>query len=514
MKFFKTLTVLASISFSYGSTDVLLNQDGKEINLSSKIVVGEQIELSDPFLIQLYTVWKSQIPRNSVTEKWIQHIYSKNYQKALKEMALDTNLLHRSLVKASEIYVLHQMNLHQTVAHQILSLKEPSVFFKTNLGLALDQVLVKNPHLYYEKGLSLSDEDKEYLSKIESLEAKIIHQFQAFAALKKGDNALISIGRLGAAHPLRIPLAKTSLLHYARNGKLGASGKLLKSVLEPFLEKNLESLDNEEEISVYFLTLARLLYQANALDESITYYDLIPQTSKYFLTARSEVLWAHLRKRDYAKTKGELATLELDVLNDKFYPEAYVISAMASTMLCQFVNAKEALNRFIKVNVKWVDRISHNLQSDNPELIISSFFTRNNQRSINTLESELKTITSSGETLTSYKSSLESRLSHAKMSLIKEKRNQWKLREKLLESALYKMKFVRIELLSRMRAVKEKEDQKISANTDSVSNLSAANVRTNQMAFPQDGIIWGDDLFNMTASVEDKCEILKKKRLK
>ena len=65
-----------------------------------------------------------------------------------------------------------------------------------------------------------------------------------------------------------------------------------------------------------------------------------------------------------------------------------------------------------------------------------------------------------------------------------------------------------------MRAVKEKEDQKISANTDAVSNLSAANVRTNQMAFPQDGIIWGDDLFNMTASVEDKCEILKKKRLK
>jgi predicted protein tyrosine phosphatase len=73
----------------------------------------------------------------------------------------------------------------------------------------------------------------------------------------------------------------------------------------------------------------------------------------------------------------------------------------------------------------------------------------------------------------------------------------------MLESALYKMKFVKIELISRMRAVEM--NMKI-AGVDEVSTQNAALAKNNQMSFPVDKTIWGDEIFHMSASVKNKCQ--------
>ena len=79
---------------------------------------------------------------------------------------------------------------------------------------------------------------------------------------------------------------------------------------------------------------------------------------------------------------------------------------------------------------------------------------------------------------------------------------QWSNRKTMLESALYKMKFVKIELISRMRQVEM--NMKV-AGSDEVSRQSAATARNNQLSFPRDGALWGDELFHMSASVINKC---------
>lgn len=80
--------------------------------------------------------------------------------------------------------------------------------------------------------------------------------------------------------------------------------------------------------------------------------------------------------------------------------------------------------------------------------------------------------------------------------------NQWKNRMKMLNDSIYRMKFVRIEFLSQMRNLAHNIPL---SNTDKVSTYNAAPSRNNELAFPNDGDLWGDDLFNMRAAVTNLC---------
>ena len=72
----------------------------------------------------------------------------------------------------------------------------------------------------------------------------------------------------------------------------------------------------------------------------------------------------------------------------------------------------------------------------------------------------------------------------------------------MLETALYKMKFVRVELLSRMR---QYELNQPIANGDEVRVQMAANAKKDQLKFKNDGVLFGDELFHMTAKIKNKC---------
>ncbi len=500
----KSLTViLLFCSFGiYADSKSLQALDGSEIDFTPQLQLQKQFALDNPFSIQVFSTWKSIDKLDLATNQWIELVLDKKFEDALIQLPTIVELNKTpkltALKNSSELYLLYETNQIQSFLKKWIELAGSTNFLETELGVALDQMIgPKATRLIWDNGFYLSPEDLLKLKKIEATPSKINYSLQALRALRSGEDAVSWIGKLKNDDLFRMPLAQTALLQYARAGKLGASGKIIKSVVEPILNNS----SNEEDLSLYFMTLGRLLYQAGAMAESIRYYELIPETSSYFLKARSEVLWAYLNERDFSKTKGELGSLELKLFDDKFYPEAYVISAMANVMLCQFSESREAINRFIKVNKKWVKEIDVNLNNENAKPVHENFFLTNLDKAKLSLEKE-KDYFKAKNLENQYVKSIDNDLEGIKNSKRSEIVAQWNNRKTILETALYKMKFVKIELISRMRAVEM--DLKV-AQEDVVNRQDAATARKNQIRFPKKGPLWGDELFNMSATVINKC---------
>jgi len=498
MKKFVASFLIACSFNSFADSGTLLNQAGSDIDFSSQIQRQKQLNLDNPFVIQLYSAWKALGALENNSNVWVDLILNKQHDQALALLPKVTEAKMNTIKQASELYLLYQTGHVQTFVNRWIDVASSTSFLKTEMGIALDQIVGPgSTQLLLVNGFFLSDDILEKLKRIESIPSQMNYSLQALKALRTGENAVSWIGKLDESNPLRMPLAQTALLHFAKDGKLGASGKLIKSVVEPVLNKT----EDEEELALYFMTLGRLLYQAGALAESKKYYDLIPETSAYFLKAKTESLWVHLREKDFSRTKGELATLEMKIFNDKFYPEAYLISAMANVMLCQFVESKAAITRFINVNRKWAHEIEANIGSATAPAVDRNLFIVNLERAISSLQRE-KLLLEQKKVDASYIAPIDQRVVEAQNSLRKEITAQWVNRKAMLESALYKMKFVKIELISRMRQVAM--NMKVDGS-DEVSQYSAAVARNNELSFPNDGVIWGDELFNMSAKVLNKC---------
>ncbi len=492
-----SLLILSTLS-AIADSGTLLNQAGSDIDLTSQIQGQKQLKLDNPYVIQLYSSWKALGNSDFTSGQWVELILNKEHDKALSLLPTIKDNKFAAIKEATELYLLYQTGNYQTFFNKWIEVSSTGKFLQTELGIALDQIVgPKATQLIIENGFYLTRENSDRLKKIEAFNSKINFSLQALKALRSRENAVTWIGKLDETDPLRMPLAQTAILHYAKDGKLGASGKLLKGVVEPLIKNS----SNTEEISLYFVTLARLLYQAGATGEAKKYYDLIPESSSYFLTARTEALWAHLKDKDYSRTKGELATLELGVFSDKFYPEAYLVSAMANVKLCEFSEAKAALNRFITVNRKWAQEIEKNISNPSAPAIQKNFFLSNLEKAKRSLIAEKKNLEVK-KLSSQYSQPIEGFIASIDSAEKGEIQSQWKNRKTVLETALYKMRFVKIELISRMRQYNM--NQKI-ADADEVSQQSAATVRHNQISFPYDGVLWGDELFNMSAAVKNKC---------
>ena len=492
-----SLILLSSVS-AFADTSSLQKLSGGDLDLASQIKMQKQLNLDNPFVIQLFSSWKAMGPVEMSSNQWIELILDKQYEKALSLLPTINDFKLSKVKAATELYLLYQTGHVQTFLTQWVEVASSTNLLQTEIGIALDQIIgSKSTKLILDNGFYISPEISAKLAKIESIPSHLNYSLQAMKALRTRVNAINWIGKLDESDPLRMPLAQTALLHYAKEGKLGASAKIIKDVVEPILKKS----NNEEELSLYFMTLGRLLYQAGAMAESKKYYDLIPESSSYFLKAKTESLWAHLREKDFSRTKGELASLELSMFNDKFYPEAYLVSAMANVMLCEFNESRAALNRFIEVNRKWAKEIDKNINDPKALPVTANFFINNLEKARASLVKE-KVALGNKKLDSKYSNSIDNQILAIDNSLHLEIASQWINRKAMLESALYKMKFVKIELISRMRAV---EMNMQIAGSDEVSRQNAAPARKNQMSFPRDRALWGDELFHMSATVINKC---------
>lgn len=498
-KIVASLLILTSVDV-IAASGTLLNQAGNEIDFSSQVRMQKQLNLDNPFVIQLFSSWKAMGALEMPSNQWIELILDKQHDKALSMLPTMNEAKFAQIKPPTELYLLYQTGHIETFLEKWIDLASKSNFLQTEMGLALDQMIgPKTTQMIMQYGFYISPESSEKLKKIEGSASRINYSLQALKALRSRENAVSWIGKLEENDPLRMPLAQTALLYYAKEGKLGASGKIIKDVVEPILNKS----SNEEALSLYFMTLGRLLYQANAMTEAKKYYGLIPESSSYFLKAKTESLWVYLKEKDYSRTKGELATLELSIFNDKFYPEAYLVSAMANVILCQFNESRAAINRFVDVNRKWAKEIEKNLNDPNARPVEPSFFLTNLEKAKASIAKEKKSLEEKNLD-PNYLAPLAAQTVAIDSSMKKEISSQWSNRKAMLESALYKMRFVKIELISRMRQV-EMNMQIAGSDEVSVQNAATARKRHNEMSFPRKGALWGDELFHMSASVINKC---------
>jgi len=484
---------------AFGNSNLLMEQDGSELDFSKSLKTQKTLQLDDAFLIQLYSRWKALGAVTPQTNELVGKVLNKEYISALKDLDVVTDTKALALKRPIELYLLFKAGYFQTFLSEWIDASTNAQWLGSELSLALDHVVGnQSSKLLVNSGFFLTSKQSELLSQIEEVNLQINYSLQGFKALRTGKKATRWIGKLKEDDILRLYLSYSSVLSYARNGKLGASGKLIKKVVEPWMEET----EVTEQVSLYYLTLGRLLYQAKAFEQAAVYYKLVPQTSQYFLQARTEHLWVSLQTRDFSSAMGELATLKLPIFEDRFYPEVFVVSAIGHTMLCEFTDARESINRFISTNKVWAKKIEENKKAETPAMINENFYITRARKSSKNILRELESLNS--KEISRYNVSLTKKNDLIKMALVSESRRQWVNKEKILEGALYKMKFVRIEMLSRMRALAEGLKDQI-PNQDTISRYEAAPAKANQIIFPNDGMLWGDELFNMSAEVKNQC---------
>lgn len=516
------MKILTFIFFIYSvqifaNADLLLNQvDNNPIE--SKIIVNSQkrLNLDDPFLVQFYAKWKSLNHLPFELNNWAQLIIDHDFKKAAHLITVIKDKTPKDFLltfHGANLYLYWKLGLKNTFLDQWLDVASNTDFLNHEISIAIDQLITQDESKWLvENGIELSPDQVLKLKTISTTNSKFYNILMAINALRSGENALEWIGKLNENDPLRFYLAQTLILNYSKNNQLAHAAKLLKEIYEPKLNKS----NNTEEISSYYLLLARLLYQAGALDAASDYYQLIPQASKYFLNARVENLWITLRKNDVSKLKGEVTSFELDIFNNSFLPEVFLVSSISNLKLCQFENVKKTFVKFIAINSKWSQLIEKNILSENPTLIEEDdFFVKLKNNALKSLalektqllklsrESIEAVVPAIGEQI-HWQAALDY-MNKSEERVIKNKtveiRRKWLNRKQILASVIKKMRFVKIEYISLLR----KFSNQLAINTDSVSVYNAATAKTNQIDFPFDGLIWGDEPFQLSAQVRSLC---------
>ena len=482
----------------------LMNMKGSDIDIKSSISSQKQLDLSDSFLVQLFGSWKASGALDPKINTWVNLVLNKEFIKALDSyqdiISFVPNKFKRT-IKASKLYLFHRLGMNTLFIDAWLDLSNHESLLTSEVGLALDHVIGTHTSKWLiDAGVVLTDTQIKLLSNLENIESRVNYSLQAFNALRSGKESLKWIRKIPTSDPLRIELTKSALIDFAKLGELKASAKLIKEVFEPIIEKS----NDTNEISNYYITLARLLYQAGAFQASRDYYKLIPEQSKFFFSAQTEVIWVNLRMRDYPAVKGSLETLKMDIFKENFHPEIYLVSAIANLKTCQFTNVKNNFRKFTADNRSWAKKIMANIKSNESKLIEDDFYTINIQKNIKSIKSELNILSKlvSAKSWDIETSFLNTKNNYTLMKLNLENKRRWENRASILDQAIYKMKFVKIEFISRMRdlslALKDKYE-------DEISTYAAAPTRNNQLKYPHDRVIWSDELFNMTAQVENLC---------
>jgi ribosomal protein L23 len=250
--------------------------------------------------------------------------------------------------------------------------------------------------------------------------------------------------------------------------------------------------------------VGRLLYQAGAYEASKAYYKMIPDESKKFLQARVEALWISMRQNDHSVILGELKTLEMDVFKDAFLPELYLVSSMANLQLCQFSPVEKAFKDFISNNKKYAAEIDKNLRSAEPVVMDKNdFYINQLTLGFNLRKTEKQKIEKLFKVQPLKVVTLNKQISQIKIVRNVEIKRSWRNREKILDSTLRKMRFVKVEFLSKMRRL---QGQMAKTNEkDSVSTLTSALDKKDKLEFRYDGIVFGDELFHYTSKIKNLC---------
>ncbi len=94
------------------------------------------------------------------------------------------------------------------------------------------------------------------------------------------------------------------------------------------------------------LMAARDLYKAGMYSKAAVAYESIDRDSKDFLRSREELAWTYLRAGDWTKLRGVLAHINTSLVPLRWRLEGRVMSAMLHLRECQYEKVKAELAMF------------------------------------------------------------------------------------------------------------------------------------------------------------------------
>lgn len=500
--------------------DVLMQSAKPSANKSTNTVMGMgSVELNNPFVMHFFTEWQSAGKMNFHQNLWARQVLEQKWEKVAHLWStIRDSVDDRFAITAKTAYVfsLWQLNLGQTFWNEWFEMARVARYRDSKAFTALNiSIAPKFPakfakwrvRIEHEQASFLLDEITEAHPIFDTVRAQILLR-RIGGYLSQAQGLLL---RMPKTHPYYVELAKSLALHYARSGDLAAAGSALKKIESVILASK-----SPERIASYYLQIARLLYQSGNLNAAAAFYRKVPNGSRDFLTAREELTWVLLQSGDFASLRGELRTFRFDVWKDKFLPEVHLVSAIGNLKLCFYGEVKEDFGLFLKKNKFWANRVEQELAKSDPgrperidSYIVSAEQTLQarlaEQKKLRDLAKESKTaalpaVGVQPHWLAAEKANQYS-VERARKEQSEEYRRVWRSRQFVLQEAIRKMQFVKVELLSQLsRLASRGTGQRLRGNVK--TNLVASN---DSITFPFDGVAWPDEFFNLQSVTEGEC---------
>lgn len=478
------------------------------------------LKTDDPFLVKLYSSWRSQNSLLYDVNLWVRMILSENFVGAAHLWsAVEKKIPESFLVfaQAAELYNLWKLDIPQTFFNEWIRLLRNERFRAAPLTAVLhDRIRPAFDQWILKSALSPSSE-LENLLKDPTLQSDFIFEtLRTWMILQNPQNRsshelsyiLARLEALSANHALALPLARLVALDYAKNKDLPKAALILKKVVEP----SIRATNDPKQVAAHYLLVARLLYQAGSLDGSELFYQKIPNGTAEYLQAREELTWIWLRKGDLQNLRGQLKTLKSELFRKYFAPEVYVVRAISSLKLCFFDETEKDFKEFQEVYAPWAKRIDQALKKEGGQAIDADEYVLAARRAVELRQKELTELEKLSQASitavlpavgpqshwTHAKNQVSAELEAAKKLLAEEQRRQARNQHIMLSEAIRKMHFVKVELLSQIRRF---------SNTSISTPLpvSAIKKTSNDEVFPFDGVLWPDELFKLKSLAQSRC---------
>jgi tetratricopeptide (TPR) repeat protein len=475
------------------------------------------MKIDDGFLMVFFAEWRAQNNLPYEVQSWTLKIFQHKFEEAAHLWSAIAPKIPASFKASSEIaqtYLYWRLGLAQTFFDRFLDQAGEKRYSSTKAFLALDQLIApKTAQWILDNAITITTSHKNVIQRLgESSEfAKLAN---AWTALRNGPKAEVIVKKLPEGHPLKIYLANSAVIYLSKLGKLAEAGRILKVHVEPEIQR----IGDPKLLAKHYLNLARLLYQAGAMDAAESFYQRIPNSLPEYLSAQTELTWVHLRKGDVGQLRGSLRTLSSSAFEDRFLPDVYLVRSISNLKLCQYDKVAEDFNAFIKNNQLWAKRITSSLTAETEAPKSTDFYLTLAEKAAKLREEEANKLAELAKK--SIKAALPAvgeqahwknaankmiRFSEeAKKTIALEKRKIWKNREYVLSETIRKMRFVKVEAMSQMRmaSLAQGNDKPVG---DQVSTMMSAPIKEEQMVFKFDGVFWPDELFNLYSVAKNFC---------
>ncbi len=501
--------------------DVLMQSAKPKQGGSSNLVVElGSVELNNPLVMHFFTEWQAASKMSFHQNLWARQVLEQKWGKiahlwpTIRDSVDDEFAV---TARSAYVFALWNLNLGQTFWNEWFEMARVGRYRDSKAFIALSvSIQPEFAKRFYDWGVHVEREQAEFLLNevqsahpiFDTVRAHILLR-QTGAHAKDGETLLL---RMPKTHPYYSALARTLALHFARQGDLGAAGSILKKI-EPI---TLGSKD-PEQIASYYLQIARLLYQSGNLSAASVFYRKVPKGSRDFLTAREELAWVLLQSGEFGSLRGELQTFRMDVWKDKFLPEVHLVSAIGNLKLCFYGEVRKDFDLFLSKNKTWAGRVEAELAKadpSRPERI--DFYIERAEQALTQRQAEqvkLRDLARESKTAAlpavgvqphwlAAEKAIQFTMERTRKRQMEEYRRVWRSRRFVLQEAIRKMQFVKVELMSQM--------SRLAANTGGTKKLRG-NVKTNlvasknSMTFPFDGVAWPDEFFNLQSVTEGEC---------